>query len=305
MVGVSLRSLLQPQAPACADDDRGHPRRVFRRRHVHPHRHDQRDVHEHLRDGERRRRGHRPRTSDRGTVRGHRRWAEPSGAHVAARDGPRGPRRQGCRRQPLSRGSDAHRCTTASRSVATVRRRSARTGSPTAASHRIDSAAATPPEAPDDVVVDAGTGREEPPRRSGSRSRSCFRAASRSTSRSPGSPGTGAPNNLAGATIALFTEATAERVLEGQNKYDSILVSAQSGVTDVVLRERIALGAAELRRGGDRPAGGAARGAEHRVHDQHVHRHTAARLRVLHLPLRRHLPHHQHLQHPRSRSAPA
>ncbi|HVC41594.1 MAG TPA: FtsX-like permease family protein [Candidatus Saccharimonadales bacterium] len=56
-----------------------------------------------------------------------------------------------------------------------------------------------------------------------------------------GIAGYGSSDNLAGATIALFTEATAERVLEGQNKYDSILVSAQSGVTDVVLRERIAM----------------------------------------------------------------
>jgi putative ABC transport system permease protein len=56
-----------------------------------------------------------------------------------------------------------------------------------------------------------------------------------------GIAGYGSSDNLAGATIALFTEATAERVLEGQNKYDSILVSAQSGVTDVQLRERIAM----------------------------------------------------------------
>src|SRR5580692_11065656 len=55
-----------------------------------------------------------------------------------------------------------------------------------------------------------------------------------------GLAGYGSSDNLAGATIALFTESTAQRVLEGQNKYDSILVSAQSGVTDVVLRERIA-----------------------------------------------------------------
>jgi|HubBroStandDraft_6_1064221.scaffolds.fasta_scaffold00105_8 putative ABC transport system permease protein len=55
-----------------------------------------------------------------------------------------------------------------------------------------------------------------------------------------GIAGYGSSDNLAGATIALFTESTAQRVLEGQNKYDSILVSAQSGVTDVVLREHIA-----------------------------------------------------------------
>ena len=56
-----------------------------------------------------------------------------------------------------------------------------------------------------------------------------------------GIAGYGSSDNLAGATIALFSESTAERVLEGQNKYDSILVSAQSGITDVVLRERIAV----------------------------------------------------------------
>ena len=55
-----------------------------------------------------------------------------------------------------------------------------------------------------------------------------------------GIAGYGSSDNLAGATIALFSEATAEQVLDGQGKYDSILVSADNGVTDVVLRERLA-----------------------------------------------------------------
>ncbi|MGH7722403.1 MAG: ABC transporter permease [Candidatus Dormibacteria bacterium] len=55
-----------------------------------------------------------------------------------------------------------------------------------------------------------------------------------------GITGYGTSDNLAGATIALFTEATAERVLEGHDKYDSILVSAQPGTTDITLRDRIA-----------------------------------------------------------------
>ena len=83
-----------------------------------------------------------------------------------------------------------------------------------------------------------------PRRRTGSRldsrCRSSSSVASRNTSPSPASRGTAARTTSAGATIALFTESTAERVLDGQNKYDSILVSAQSGVTDVVLREHIA-----------------------------------------------------------------
>ena len=95
------------------------------------------------------------------------------------------------------------------------------------------------PEGPGDVVVDAGTasknnlvvGQSLP---------IVFQGGVEEHFTITGIAGYGSSSNLAGATIALFTEATAERVLEGQNKYDSILVSAQSGVTDIELRERIA-----------------------------------------------------------------
>ncbi|MGH3578094.1 MAG: ABC transporter permease, partial [Mycobacterium sp.] len=97
----------------------------------------------------------------------------------------------------------------------------------------------TPPQQPNDVVVDAGTaaknglvvGQSLP---------IVFLGGAEEHFTITGIAGYGTSDNLAGATIALFTEATAERVLEGQNKYDNILVSAESGVTDVVLRERIA-----------------------------------------------------------------
>src|SRR5450631_3136800 len=95
------------------------------------------------------------------------------------------------------------------------------------------------PRQPGDVVVDAGTaskshlvvGQSLP---------IVFVGGAEEHFTITGIAGYGTSDNLAGATIALFTEATAERVLEGKNMYDSILVSAQSGVTDIALRDRIA-----------------------------------------------------------------
>ncbi len=98
----------------------------------------------------------------------------------------------------------------------------------------------TPPEGPNDVVVDAGTA-EKNGLVVGASLPIVFQGGVEEHFTITGIAGYGSSDNLAGATIALFTEATAERVLDGQNKYDSILVSAQSGVTDVVLRERIAM----------------------------------------------------------------
>src|SRR5579864_1881750 len=97
----------------------------------------------------------------------------------------------------------------------------------------------TPPQQPNDVVVDAGTAAQNG-LAVGQSLPIVFLGGAEEHFTITGIAGYGTSDNLAGATIALFTEATAERVLEGQNKYDSILVSAQSGVTDVVLRERIA-----------------------------------------------------------------
>jgi putative ABC transport system permease protein len=97
----------------------------------------------------------------------------------------------------------------------------------------------TAPQHPGDVVVDAGTastnhlvvGQSIP---------IVFSGGVEERFTITGIAGYGTSDNLAGATITLFTEASAERVLEGQNKYDSILASAQSGVTDLTLRDRIA-----------------------------------------------------------------
>ena len=50
----------------------------------------------------------------------------------------------------------------------------------------------------------------------------------------------GGSDSLGGATFAIFTEATAERVLDGQNMYTRINVSAVSGTADTDLRDRIA-----------------------------------------------------------------
>src|SRR5205807_9225680 len=55
-----------------------------------------------------------------------------------------------------------------------------------------------------------------------------------------GIAGFGNADTAGGATFALFTETTAERVLDGQGKYDAIDVSADKGVSDIVLRDRIA-----------------------------------------------------------------
>ena len=98
----------------------------------------------------------------------------------------------------------------------------------------------TPPVGSNDVVVDAGTAAKNGLVVGGSLP-IVFLGGVEEHFTITGIAGYGSSDNLAGATIALFTEATAERVLDGQNKYDSILVSAQSGVTDAVLRERIAM----------------------------------------------------------------
>jgi putative ABC transport system permease protein len=97
----------------------------------------------------------------------------------------------------------------------------------------------TPPQGPTDVVIDAGTATKND-LAVGDSLPIVFIGGVEEHFTITGVAGYGTSDNLAGATIALFTESTANRVLEAQNKYDSILVSAQSGVTDVVLRERLA-----------------------------------------------------------------
>ena len=95
------------------------------------------------------------------------------------------------------------------------------------------------PARPDDVVIDAGTASANN-LGVGQTVRIAFMAAPEETFTITGIAGFGNSNSLAGATISLFTETTAERVLNGQDKYDEIDVSAQSGVSDTALRDRIA-----------------------------------------------------------------
>jgi putative ABC transport system permease protein len=97
----------------------------------------------------------------------------------------------------------------------------------------------TAPQQPGDVVVDAGTAAKSH-LTVGQSIPIVFAGGAEEHFTITGIAGYGTSDNLAGATITLFTEATAERVLEGKDKYDSILASAQSGVTDLVLRDRIA-----------------------------------------------------------------
>ncbi len=103
--------------------------------------------------------------------------------------------------------------------------------------YRIRSGA--PPSAPDDVVIDAGTATGHH-LAVGQRVTIAFATGPEERFIVSGVAGYGTSDNLAGATIALFTESTAERVLEGQNKYDEIDVAAQQGVSDTDLRDRIA-----------------------------------------------------------------
>ena len=95
------------------------------------------------------------------------------------------------------------------------------------------------PQHPGDVVVDAGTATKHH-LSVGESIPIVFAGGVEEHFTITGIAGYGTSDNLAGATIVLFTEATAERVLEGQGKYDSILASSQSGVTDLNLRDRIA-----------------------------------------------------------------
>jgi putative ABC transport system permease protein len=96
-----------------------------------------------------------------------------------------------------------------------------------------------PPTQATDVVIDAGTAASHH-LSVGQKVSIAFTVTSEQAFTVSGIAGYGTSDNLAGATIALFTEDTAERVLEGQNKYDVIDLSANPGVSDVDLRDRVA-----------------------------------------------------------------
>ena len=95
------------------------------------------------------------------------------------------------------------------------------------------------PVRPDDVVIDAGTASQHH-LGVGQRVQIAFVAAPEQTFTITGIAGFGTSDNLAGATISLFTEDTAERVLDGQDRYDEIDAAAVQGVADVTLRDRVA-----------------------------------------------------------------
>ena len=112
----------------------------------------------------------------------------------------------------------------------------------------------TPPEQPDDVVIDAGTAqRMTSP--IGESLPIVFLGGVEEHFTISGIAGYGSSDNLAGATIALFTQATAERVLQGDNKYDSILVSAraESRTSSFASASRRHCRATPKRRPGSRP----------------------------------------------------
>ncbi|HEY6469916.1 MAG TPA: FtsX-like permease family protein [Candidatus Dormibacteraeota bacterium] len=96
-----------------------------------------------------------------------------------------------------------------------------------------------PPTQSTDVVVDAGTAAKNN-LTVGESIPIVFQGGVEQHFTITGIAGYGSSDNLGGATIVLFSNATAAQVMNAQGKYDSILVSAESGVTDVVLRERIA-----------------------------------------------------------------
>ncbi len=99
--------------------------------------------------------------------------------------------------------------------------------------------AGTPPQAADDVSVDAATAAANGIH-VGQTIQMVFNGGPRQSFRVSGIVGYGQADNVAGATIALFTTPTAMRVLDTQGDFDQITVYASSGVSDTTLRDRVA-----------------------------------------------------------------
>ncbi|MBJ7594399.1 MAG: FtsX-like permease family protein [Candidatus Dormibacteraeota bacterium] len=96
-----------------------------------------------------------------------------------------------------------------------------------------------PPQAADDVAIDAATAAANGIH-VGQRIDLVFNGGARQTFHVSGIVGYGQADNVAGATIALFTTPTAMRVLDTQGNFDQVSVFAASGVKDAALRDRIA-----------------------------------------------------------------
>jgi putative ABC transport system permease protein len=96
-----------------------------------------------------------------------------------------------------------------------------------------------PPQAADDIVVDAATATANGIR-VGQSIQMVFNGGPRQTFHVSGIAGYGSADNVAGATITLFTTPTAMRVLDTQGNFDQIAVLSASGVSDATLRDRVA-----------------------------------------------------------------
>jgi putative ABC transport system permease protein len=95
------------------------------------------------------------------------------------------------------------------------------------------------PQAAGDVAVDAATAAANGIH-VGESIQMVFNGGPRQTFRVSGIVGYGQADNVAGATIALFTTPTAMRVMDTQGKFDQIDVYSGGGVSDAVLRDRVA-----------------------------------------------------------------
>ena len=97
--------------------------------------------------------------------------------------------------------------------------------------------AGAPPRAPDDVVIDKTTADDEH-FAIGDRVR-IITAAGSDDYRLVGIVAFGEENNLAGATLAAFTTATAQRVLDSEARFATVGVTADPGVSEAALARRI------------------------------------------------------------------
>ena len=97
--------------------------------------------------------------------------------------------------------------------------------------------AGAPPRAPDDVVIDKTTADDEH-FAIGDRVR-IITAAGSDDYRLVGIVAFGEENNLAGATLTAFTTATAQRVLDSENRFATVGATADPGVSEAALARRI------------------------------------------------------------------
>ncbi len=96
-----------------------------------------------------------------------------------------------------------------------------------------------PPQAADDVAVDAATATANGIHL-GQRIQMVFNGGPKQSFLVSGIVGYGQADNVAGATIALFTTPTAMRALDTQGNFDQIAVYSAGGVSDTTLRDRVA-----------------------------------------------------------------